>query len=79
MEIANDGRQEYEYYNLRTERGRLELDNTYATSSEFQVMKAKLLNDLAWTEMRAPLPISLRAAQASSKQQLIDYYLSQQS
>lgn len=79
VEIANDGRQEYEYYNLSTERGKLELDNTYATSTEFPMMKAKLLNDLALTEMRAPLPTSLRAAQASAKQQLIDYYLSQQS
>lgn len=79
VEIANDGRQEYEYYDLSTVRGKLELDNTYATSAEFPRMKAKLLNELALTEMRAPLPTSLRMAQASAKQQLIDYYLSQQS
>ena len=82
VDIANDGRQEGEYYDISTPTGKLELDNLYASSgsaAKVAAMKALLLNDLVPNEMRAPLPESLRAAQEAAKQQLINYYLSQQS
>lgn len=77
VDIANDGRQEWEFYDLSTAGGRLETDNTYATSPQVAAMKSLLLEDLVPNEMRAALPASLSAAQASARQQLIDYYKSQ--
>ena len=82
VDIANDGRQDGELYDISTPTGRYEIDNLYrssANASEVATLKNLLLNDLVPNEMRAPLPESLRAAQESAKQQLINYYLSQQS
>uniref|UniRef100_B1XUF3 Putative arylsulfatase n=1 Tax=Polynucleobacter necessarius subsp. necessarius (strain STIR1) TaxID=452638 RepID=B1XUF3_POLNS len=82
VDIANDGRQDGELYNISTPTGRYKLDNLYrssANASEVAAMKNLLLNDLVPNEMRAPLPESLRTAQNAAKQQIIDYYLSQQS
>lgn len=81
VDIANDGRQDGELYDISTPIGRYEIDNLYrssANASEVATLKNLLLNDLVPNEMRAPLPESLRAAQEAAKQQLINYYLSQQ-
>lgn len=90
VDIAVDGRQQGEYYDKATLGGQMETANTYGPSSSPQVrvsgtnpqaeaMEEWLLMDLLPNELRAPLPKSLSAAQSASKQQLIDYYLSQQS
>ncbi|MEI7566052.1 MAG: sulfatase-like hydrolase/transferase [Burkholderiaceae bacterium] len=82
VDIANDGRQEGEFYDFITSDTRLELDNFYSSpayASRVAFMKNQLINDLLPNEMRAPLPASLVSAQNSAKQQLIDYYISQQS
>lgn len=82
VDIASDGRQQGEYYDISTPTGKLELENLYdasGSSAKVAIMKALLLNDLVPNEMRAPLPESLRSAQEAAKQQLINYYLSQQS
>lgn len=82
VNIVNDGRQDGEYYDRSTPTGRLELDNQYSTPGsavKVAAMKNQLLNDLVPNEMRAALPASLKTPQDQSKQQIIDYYLSQQS
>lgn len=82
VDIANDGRQEGEYYDISTPTGKLEMNNLYSSSgsaANVAAMKSLLLNDLVPNEMRAPLPESLLPAQESAKQQIINYYLSQQS
>ena len=90
VDIAMDRRQQGEYYDKATPGGQMETVNTYGPSSSPQVhvsgvnpqaeaMETWLLTDLLPNELRAPLPKSLSAAQSASKQQLIDYYLSQQS
>jgi uncharacterized sulfatase len=57
---------ETEYYDYRTSRGRLELDNT-PNSDEAQAMKSWLLNTLIPNELRAPIAPSLQTAQQYSK------------
>ncbi len=82
VDIANDGRQEGEFYDLTSSDAGLELDNQYSSPSYAErvtLMKSQLMNDLLPNEMRAPLSASLLSAQNSAKQQLIDYYISQQS
>ena len=82
VDIANDGRQEGEFYDLTSSDAGLELDNQYSSSSYAErvtLIKSQLINDLLPNEMRAPLSASLLSAQNSAKQQLIDYYISQQS
>ena len=82
VDIANDGRQEGEYYDISTALGKLELNNLYTSPSQatkVTAMKNLLLNDLVPNEMRAPLPSALKTAQDQAKQQLLNYYLSQQS
>lgn len=78
VDIANDGLQEGEFYDYETtDPNKLEMNNTYGSSSKVAALKTWLLNDLVPNEMRAALPTALRPAQDAAKAELINYYKSQ--
>jgi len=60
-----------ELYDYRTERGRLELDNIAGRDDVLQRRMKTLLDDAMRTEVRAPLPDRLRAAQSEG---LADFF-----
>ena len=64
-----------EYYDYRTEQGRLELDNIAKTTGRVRAQAAyeKLVNEILPNELQKPLPPPLRAAQEASKEAHLAY------
>ena len=64
-----------EYYDYRTEQGRLELHNIANTTGRVRAQAAyeKLVNEILPNELQKPLPPPLRAAQEASKEAHLAY------
>lgn len=71
--ITSPDGQEYEYYDYRTELGRQEVDNTYATTPSAVLIKDKLLNVLVPGELAKPLPAAYVEAQKKAQLELIGF------
>lgn len=71
VDIAAEG-EEVECYDYTTENGRQELDNiTDSANSLYAQLYAALMGDTYGNELRAPLPISLEAAQNEARTQYL--------
>jgi arylsulfatase A-like enzyme len=71
--ITSPDGQQYEYYDYATERGRQEVDNTYATTPSAALVKDKLLTVLVPGELAKPLPLAYLPAQKKAQLELIGF------
>lgn len=63
----------FEFYDYATERGRLELDNTYATDPEAKRLQNVLVNIWIPNEMRAKLPARYEPVQSQAELAFTDF------